>query len=287
LKLADVKSATLTADLLLGHVLGLDRVQVLSRPEVPLRPEALERFTALVQRRLQGEPLQYLIGEQEFYGLSFRVTPDVLIPRPETEILVEQAVSLARGQRRQSMRFADVGTGSGCIAVAFAHEVPGSLGIAVDVSVPALALARENAAHHGVLGRILFLCCDLLAAFPPEPFFDLILSNPPYVASGEYNTLPGSVRDHEPHLALFGGESGLAVCRRLIPQMAERLLPGGHLLVEVGTGQVDAVTQMVLQEGIAVEGLLNDLQKIPRCIVARKSVGPGCQTGLGAFSGGA
>jgi release factor glutamine methyltransferase len=287
LKLAGVESATLTADLLLGHVVGWDRVRLLSRPEVALRAEAMERLKELVQRRLQGEPLQYLTGEQEFYGLRFRVTPAVLIPRPETEILVEKAVSLAECRSGQPVRFADVGTGSGCIAVAFAHQVPGSLGSAVDVSIPALAIARENATRHGVLDRILFLCCDLMTGFPPGPLFDFILSNPPYVARTEYNTMPGTVREHEPHLALFAGESGLDVFRRLIPQAAERLVPGGYLLVEVGIEQAAAVKQIVLEEKIAVESLVNDLQGIPRCIVARKRVGPGCQTGPSSLSGGA
>jgi release factor glutamine methyltransferase len=270
LKRAGLESAALTADLLLGHVLGWDRVQVVSRPQVPLPSEARERFEALVQRRSQNEPLQYLTGEQEFYGLRFYVTPDVLIPRPETEILVEQAVSLARSWQRQPVRIADVGTGSGCIAVAVAHEVPSSRVCAVDVSLPALKIARENASSHGVLDRVQLLCCDLLEGLRPEPFFEFILSNPPYVARTEYNTLPGMVREHEPHIALFAGESGLDVCRRLIPQAAVRLVPGGYLLMEIGLGQAGEVIKVAQREGFLVKGALNDLQGIARCIVARK-----------------
>lgn len=251
----------------------------MSWPQVPLAPEARERFAALVQRRSRSEPLQYLTGEQEFYGLRFRVTPDVLIPRPETEILVEQAVSLASWRWRRPVRFADVGTGSGCIAVAVAHEVPDARGCAVDVSLPALEIARDNASCHGVLDRIRFLCCDLLEGLPPEPLFDFILSNPPYVALPEYNTLPVMVRDYEPHVALFAGESGLDVCRRLMPQAAARLVSGGYLLVEVGLGQAEEAKRLALHEAFSVESVLNDLQGIPRCIVVRKRAGPGCQTG--------
>jgi release factor glutamine methyltransferase len=270
LRRAAVESATLAADLLLGYVLGCDRVQIVSRPEAPLPAHASDQYVALVQRMAKGEPLQYLTGEREFFGLRFRVTPDVLIPRPETEILVEQAVRLARKCRSRPVRLADVGTGSGCIAVSVAHEVPDAVALAVDVSLPALALARENAARHGVLDRVPLLCCDMLEGLPPQPFFDFILSNPPYVARTEYNTLPATVRDYEPHVALFAGESGLEAYRRLIPQAGARLLPQGYLLVEVGAGQAEAVTQMMLRDDLSIESVLTDLQGIPRCVVSRK-----------------
>ncbi len=270
LEQAAVESATLTADLLLRHVLGWTRVQVLTRPEVPLNADALARFKDLVERRAQGEPLQYLTEEQEFYGLRLRVTADVLIPRPETEILVEEAVNLARDKRAQMLRFADVGTGSGSISVAFAHEVPAAFGCAVDMSLPALRIARANALRHGVADRIGFLCCDVLDAFPEAPLFDLILSNPPYVANSEYNTLPREVREHEPHSALFAGASGLDVLSRLMSQAAVRLVRGGYLLVEIGIGQADAVRKMVQPATLCLESVLDDLQGIPRCVVARK-----------------
>jgi release factor glutamine methyltransferase len=270
LRRAAVESATLAADLLLGHVLGCDRVQVVSRPEALLPGRAWDRYRALVQRMAKGEPLQYLTGEREFFGLQFRVTPDVLIPRPETEILVEQAVRLARECRSRPVRLADVGTGSGCIAVSVAHEIPDSVALAVDVSLTALALARENAARNAVLARVPLLCCDLLDGLPPQPFFDFILSNPPYVARTEYNSLPATVRDYEPHVALFAGESGLDVFRRLIPQAVARLLPRGYLLVEVGAGQAGAVTQIMLQDELSIEDVLGDLQGIQRCVVSRK-----------------
>jgi release factor glutamine methyltransferase len=269
LKKAGVGSAALTADLLLGHVLGWERVRVLSRPESALSTRMREAFANLVRRRIRGEPLQYLTGRQEFYGLSFRVSPEVLIPRPETEVLVEHAVLLARRFHRRPVRFVDVGTGSGCMAVAFASQVPDAVGCAVDISPAALGVARENADSHAVSTRIRFLCCDLLEGFAPRPLFDFVLSNPPYVALTEYNSLPGEVREHEPHLALFSGFNGLDVCRKLISQAARRLLPGGFLLVEIGLGQVDEVTQLLSKEGLCAAEVLNDLQNIPRCVVAR------------------
>ncbi len=269
-KAAGVESAALTADLLLGHVLGWSRARVLTHPEDTLPAADAERFEALVRRRLGGEPLQYLTGEQEFYGLRFGVTPDVLIPRPETEILVDKALSLARGKAQRALRYVDVGTGSGCIAVAIAYELPGSWGVAADISPGALRVARENARRLGVLDRLRFCCGDLLEGISPSPHFDFILSNPPYVARREYNTLPKMVSEHEPHVALFSGESGLDVYRRLIPQAAARLVPGGHLLMELGLGQDEAVRQMALSEAFKVECIVEDLRGIPRCIVARK-----------------
>jgi release factor glutamine methyltransferase len=269
LKPVGAESATLTAELLIGHILGWSRVQVLTRPEAPLGAEAAAKLQALVRRRLQGEPLQYLTGEQEFYGLQFRVTPAVLIPRPETEILVEQAVGLAAGLTGTSARFLDVGTGSGCIAISVACRIPGLLGCAVDISFPALEIARQNASRHRVLDRIEFLCSDLLDGLSPLPRYDLILSNPPYVADMEYDTLPETVRGYEPHSALFAGESGLEIYSRLLPQATGRLRRGGHLLVEIGLGQADAVIRMMERHEFAVQGVFKDLQGIPRCIVAR------------------
>ncbi len=272
LEQAGVDSPALTADLLLGRVLEWSRVRVLSRPEAHLRADSLECFRSLIERRSKGEPLQYLTGEQEFFGLALRVTPEVLIPRPETEILVERAISLASGRREP--RIVDVGTGSGCIAVAVAHEIPDATLCAVDISLSALCVARTNAVRHGVLDRIRFFACNLLEGIRRQPFFDFVLSNPPYVADSEYNTLPAVVRDHEPHPALFAGASGLAMHRRLVPQAAVHLVPGGYLLLEIGLGQADAVTGLIRQEGLSLESIHSDLQGIPRCVVARKMQEP-------------
>ena len=267
---AQVESPHLTAELLLGHVLGWDRVRVLTDFEAVLDEESKERFTEVVRRRIQGEPLQHITGEQEFYGRIFQVSPAVLIPRPETEILVESVVSLAK-DRQQELRFADVGTGSGCIAVSVAAELPGWSGWAVDLSLEALAIARQNAIQHRVSSRIQFVCANLLDAFPPEPAFDFILSNPPYVARRDAASLPAVVHDHEPHLALFGGELGLEVYFRLVPQAAARLLPGGHLILELGIGQSQDVARLIEREGLSVIEVLDDLRGIPRCILASKN----------------
>jgi release factor glutamine methyltransferase len=268
-----VESPRRTAELLLGHVLGWDRTRVLAHPESTLLSEIVYQFAALVRRRAEGEPLQYITGRQEFYGLPFKVTPAVLIPRPETEILVEQAIMLAKDIGVPRIRFADVGTGSGCIGVSFAHEVPGAVGWAIDISVDALAVARENAARNGVQNRIAFLRGDFLEGFPPNPCFDLVLSNPPYVAVDDAAALPATVRDHEPPVALFSGGSGLDSYQRLIPQAATRIVAGGGLLLEVGAGMSGPVKSLAEQAGFSVQAIVEDLQGIPRCILARRGHG--------------
>ena len=267
---AEIESPHLTADLLLGHVLGWDRVRVLPDFEAELNDDTKERFAEALRRRMQGEPLQYITGKQEFYGRTFRVSPAVLIPRPETEMLVESAVSLAIDQR-PNVRFVDIGTGSGCIAVSVAAERPGWAGWAADVSPEALAIAHHNAIQHHVSNRLQFVCADLLDAFLPEPAFDLILSNPPYVATRDAATLPEIVHDHEPHLALFSGGLGLDFYLRLVPEAAARLLPGGHLILEVGIGQSRDVVRLIERGGLAVIKVRDDLRGIPRCVVARKN----------------
>jgi len=276
LKRSRIESPALTADLLLGFVLGWERVGILSRPEHCVGQEAWSGFQNLVRRRAKGEPLQYLTGEREFYGLAFRVTPDVLIPRPETELLVEKAIDLIRSSGLHQARFLDVGTGSGCIAVSVAHEIPASLGWAVDSSSAALRIARENAVRNHVEERLLLIQADLLECFPPESCFDFILCNPPYIPLGEYDSLPSEVRDYEPHDALFGGESGLEIYSRLIPEVASRLASGGYLLLEAGAGQAERVGQFVEGAGLLLEMVVNDLQGIPRCLVGRN---PGRRNG--------
>lgn len=266
---ANVDSPRLAAEVLLAHVLQWRRSRLVANADEPLLADLQARFEELVRRHAGGEPLQYLTGEREFYGLRFRVTPAVLIPRPETEILVERGVELACAHAG-NVRFADVGTGSGCIALALAHEVPGARGWATDLSSAALELARDNARRLGVEARVGFVCCDLLAGFPPRPLFDLILSNPPYISGPEMEELAAGVKDHEPELALCGGESGIEAYRRLIPQAAARLLAGGRLLLEIGAGQEPAVRGLLWQQGLLLEVAVRDLQGIPRCLVARQ-----------------
>jgi release factor glutamine methyltransferase len=243
LALADTDAPAITAQALLGHVLGLDRAQVLARPERALSAAEQAAFAALAARAARGEPLAYLTGAREFCGLSFEVNADVLVPRPETELLVELALRLSPPPRR----IVDVGTGSGCLAVTLALWLPEARVTAVDVSRAALAVARRNAQRHGVAGRVDFLQADLLQGFagldgrqrhlPPSNQADinLIVANLPYIDSAELQTLP--VAAHEPRLALDGGPGGLALVERLLGQARGALRPGASVLLEIGAGQ--------------------------------------------------
>ena len=264
-------SPRLAAEVLLAHALGWERARLLGHIHDPLPAESWEKFQVLVRRGTAGEPLQYLTARQEFYGLTFRVTPAALIPRPETELLVEKAVELAR-TGAAGVRFVDVGTGCGCIAIAVAHELTSARGWATDISLEALALARENAGLLGTDTRLAFVRSDLLESFQARPLFDLILSNLPYISRADFDRLPRMVREFEPREALFGGESGLEAYGRLIPQAAARLAPEGNLLLEVGAGQAAEVGAMARQAGLSQLAVIKDLQGIPRCIVAGKSV---------------
>jgi release factor glutamine methyltransferase len=226
-------------------------------------------YRALVRRRFANEPVQYIIGEQEFYGLALRVTPAVLIPRAETEHLVEAVLNELR-----SLPFGtppgilDVGTGSGAIAIALAHSLPNALVTAVDISAAALEVARANAARHHLSARIRFLESDLLAALAPTQTFDAIVSNPPYVATGHRDALHPQVRDFEPPIAFFAGPDGLDVYHRLIPQAGTALNPGGLLALEIGYGQRDAIAALLA--GWNSLRFVDDLQHIPRVALARK-----------------
>jgi release factor glutamine methyltransferase len=270
---AQKKSSQLTADLLIAYVLGWDRVRVLSHPEAEISQNAFEIFQRMVLRRADGEPLQYLTGEQEFYGLAFHVGPGVLIPRPETEILVEKAICLIRSRPGSECRILDIGTGSGCIATAVAHEIRECTGCAVDISAAALRIARENLVRHGVADRIRLIRTNLADCFPRIPRFDFIFCNPPYVALRDCDSLPAEVKNHEPHGALFGGEAGTEIYRALMPEIPSRLMPGGYLLLELGAGQESEVSALAKNAGLSVETVLPDLQSIPRCLVARKIPG--------------
>ncbi len=274
LRCAGVDAPRRAAELLLCHVLGWDRVRVLAHDTDPLPAEAWELLSALVRRMAAGEPLQYLTTRQEFYGLLFQVNPAVLIPRPETEILVEKALQLAAAMPKEHcLRIVDVGTGSGCIAVSVAAHLETARIWAVDIAAPALAVARDNAAAHGVAGRIQFLRGDMLSSFSTGGIFDFVLANPPYVSSLDAGNLSATVREYEPHTALFAGESGLEVHRKLAPQAAERLATGGYLLLEVGAGQAREVSAILEGNGLEVLEVAADLQGIPRCVVARKTTG--------------
>ena len=225
-------SPRIESEILLMHVLGTSRARLLAHPERTLTSAQVTRYGKLVDDRTSGYPLPYLTGKMEFYGLDIEVTPEVLIPRPETEALVDLALD------RRPKTVVDVGTGSGCIAVALAAHLPETVVYGIDISPAALAVARRNAERHGVGGRVRLIAGDLLDRRPGP--VDLIVSNPPYVSADEWASLPPSVRDHEPRLALDGGPDGLEVVRRLLSQTQGLLKPGGALLIEIGAAQGDA-----------------------------------------------
>ena len=261
------KQARRDAETLLLFVLDKDRAWLIAHSdEEPMVAEA-GRFAALIEQRFLGEPIQYITGEQEFYGLPFRVNDDVLIPRPETEHLVEKALELAGRFARP--RIVDVGTGSGAIAVALAYKLPKTRITAVDISVAALDVARGNAERNGVARRIEFKESDLLAALADERF-ELVVSNPPYVPVGDRETLAVEVREHEPAVALFGGEGGLKLYRRLIPAAFAVLEERGWLAMEIGYGQSKAIARLMGEAGFERVEFVPDLQGIPRVVCGRR-----------------
>lgn len=256
------------AELLLLHVTGMDRTTLLTHPERPLALAELEAYFQAIERRAQSEPIQYITGVQEFYGLAFRVNSAVLIPRPETEHLVEAAIAAAlRLPDSKPARILDIGTGSGAIAIALASNLPKATLVATDISSEALDVARGNAAQHGVAERIRFLQCDLLPA--DGNGFDIICSNPPYIADSE--VLEAQVAAYEPHSALFAGSTGLEVYQRLIPGAAGALRNGGILLLEIGHGQSTAIEILLRASDLREPQFIADLQGIARVAVARKS----------------
>jgi release factor glutamine methyltransferase len=253
------------AETLLLHWLGKNRAWLMSHADEDFAGCRAIGFAGLLERRERGEPIQYITGETEFYGLPLRVTPDVLIPRPETEHVVEKALEISGA----NARIADVGTGSGAIAIAIAHQRAGMQIAATDLSGKALEIARGNAERNSVGERIRFLQGDLLAPVAAERF-DVVVSNPPYVPGGDRDGLAVEVRDFEPAMALFAGADGLDGYRRLIPQAHEVLVQGGFLLLEIGCGQSAAVESLLGEAGFAEIEFAPDLQGIPRVAVARR-----------------
>ena len=270
-----VPSAQLAAEILLMHALGCDRGYLYTHPEKEVPQEAIDSYLQLIHERATGKPTQYITGHQEFWGLDFEVTPDVLIPRPETEHVVEQVLELAARQghaRDARLRIVDVGTGSGCIALALAAEFPRAILFGVDISRPALVVASSNALRLGMPDRVKFLESDLLSRLLDEDFlatFDFVVSNPPYVSRQELDKVQREVRDFEPRVALGDLERGDEIYRRLFPQAFEALKPGGHVVVEIGYNMRDAVVGLLGSEWTDVE-MKPDLRGIPRVVSARK-----------------
>ena len=270
LRSAAIANDVLDAQTLLAEALGKDRTYLIVNFNEQLSEDLLAKFQRLIARRASGEPLQYITGHQEFFGLEFDVTPDVLIPRPETEILVEETIRLASQQKVSVPVILDIGTGSGCIAVALARELEDAEITAIDISEAALNVARRNAAKHNLADRIRFVHSDLLSAFPETQFADFILSNPPYVAQSELPSLQREVRDWEPHSALTDYDDGLSFYRRLLNDSPSRLKPDGYLLCELGYNQSEAVVAMADSQIWESPRLLDDLQGIPRTLALRK-----------------
>jgi release factor glutamine methyltransferase len=259
--------ARLDAESLLLYLIQCDRAFLIAHSDEILNAEGAVRYYALIERRLAGEPIQYITGQTEFYGLPFRVDSSVLIPRPETEHLVEKVLSLEGSFPLP--RIVDVGTGSGAIAIALAHKLPSASITAIDLSAQALMVARANAEQNAVTNRIRFLQGDLLAPVAGETFH-IVVSNPPYVAESDRASLAVEVRDHEPELALFAGTDGLAVYRKLIPQAHSVLVPSGFIALEVGSGQHSAVSALLVASGFTDIEITPDLQGIQRVVTGRR-----------------
>jgi release factor glutamine methyltransferase len=265
------QDAARDAELLLLHTLQISRATSIAYPDRELTQDEQSRYEDSIVRRLRHDPIQYITGQQEFYGLTLHVTPAVLIPRPETEHLVEAVLNLLPAN--QPLKIADIGTGSGAIAIALAVHLPQAGIAALDISTAALKVAAGNAREHAVANRITFLESDLLSALnesedPGSHNLDAIVSNPPYIPESDRTTLHPQVRDHEPATALFAGDTGLDIYRRLIPQAAAALKPGGLLAMEIGFGQQSALTELLA--GWQNLSFLNDLQQIPRVVLARR-----------------
>ncbi len=278
LEASGIESARLDASILLAHVLGISREMLLITPEKLLNNIEIQQFNELIVRRVAKEPVAYIIGEKEFWSLDFIVTPDTLIPRPDSEKLVEAALKRAKiitaqqhfreNGRVKPLTLLDIGTGTACLLVALLKELPSALGIGVDISQLALQVAEENAKRHNVISRAQFfrsLWCDAV-----NGTFDLVISNPPYIATAEAASLMEDVVKYEPHSALFAGNDGLDAYRAISAQVSSKLNRGGYVLLEVGQGQAGAVAGLLQNAGLAIDGIEKDLAGIERCVIAQK-----------------
>ncbi|MDP6473473.1 MAG: peptide chain release factor N(5)-glutamine methyltransferase [Alphaproteobacteria bacterium] len=253
------------ARILLGHVMGLSRERLLVAHRNPVDAPLVDQLMGLARRRAAHEPIAYLTGEREFWGLSFEVTRDTLIPRPDSETLIEAVLEAANRERRENARIVDFGVGGGCLLVSLLKELPGVEGFGVDRSVGALKVARRNARRHGVSSRAHFLAGSWGRSLAPA--FDLIIANPPYVAAADGTSLMPEVAEYEPAGALFAGARGDEAYRALAPDFARLLAPGGRVFVELGAGMGDRVAAILGGSGLAESGRRKDLAGIERCAI--------------------
>ena len=270
LRSAQLEEAELDARILLGAALGLDLTGLVAQAARLLSEAETSRLAQYAGRRIAGEPVARILGSREFWGLPFRLSEATLVPRPDTETVVELALEIFRErQASHQLRIVDIGTGSGAILLALLHDIPGAFGVGTDLSLTALKTARDNAAALGLADRASFVACSYAAALRGP--FDLVVSNPPYIPSAEIPKLSIEVREHDPHLALDGGNDGYDAYRALIPQAAERLAPGGALIVEAGQGQARNIETLMAAAALMVDRPPKaDLAGIPRAVSARK-----------------
>jgi release factor glutamine methyltransferase len=270
-----VDSPRLQIELMLAHVLQIPRLKLYLDFNRVLVPRELEALRALVQRRASREPLQHILGSTSFCGLEIAVSRQVLVPRPETELLAERAWQFLQGRAENgepALQVLDFGTGSGCLAIAVAVKVPQAQVWAIDVSEEALAVARQNASENEVLDRIHFLLSDGFAALPGKGQFDLILSNPPYIASAEIESLEPEVRAHDPRAALDGGSDGLDFYRRLAAEAPSFLAKAGRMILEFGDGQENAIRKLLERQAWQIEAVQEDYSRKPRILIAHRAL---------------
>jgi release factor glutamine methyltransferase len=268
MQLAGVETPEVDARALLGHALRLDRAQLIAQSDRRLETREIDAVSAVAARRLGREPVSRIFGSKEFWSLPLAVTPDVLVPRPETETVVEAALAwvVREGLRQEQLRLLDIGTGSGALLLALLSELPNARGVGTDISAAALDVARVNAERNGAAGRCSFVACNIAAGVQGP--FDLIVSNPPYVARGDIATLAPEVRDYDPSVALDGGPDGLDIYRAIAREARGLLAPAGQLIVEMGMGQEPAIRALFTKSGLTVAAARNDLAGIPRALAA-------------------